>query len=1202
MAPSTLHPRRPCPVAPVALGVILAVFAVVVGARAQAKTSIVEPALCWPSVFFLVALTVAGHLSVTYHYRGKADAIDLFEAVLAPAIFVLPPAHVVVVAALAKAVSQATQHATLVKTGFNVAQWSAAAAAGSATFGALADPAPRTSAALPSLLLAMLVVVGVNLLALLTLFALLQPPPRRYWLKAHAPALALGGALASLVSLVWGVLFTATFAWAPAVAPLFLVPMVLLHRANHGYAVGRVEQQRLLLLQRATHALAIPADPRSGVPAFLAEVGAGFGGEAVDLVLPEDWGRWVLRQPGPNGVNPGQSKVHPAYGERWQADGRRTVAAVLLEAPSVRAGRPIAVRGRTEEPVLAELLAAEGWRDVLAAPLVQRDGRIAGLLCVYNPVTPAALPERELSVLQALADELGNAIERSDLLRAVAEERAKLAHIVEGNADGIATFAPDGRVHSWNPALERITGWPATLAVGTRGLELLQALDDTFQPVTVDGWDAEQATTAADIRIVRRDGEERWLSCSYSAERNGQGERAQRLILMARDVTELRRAQQVYNAETAVFAQIASGAPLPHVLRTLADAVAPTGSGLCCAVLLCSEQSGRGSEQSLRGSEQSGRGSEPSGGGSEQSGRGSEQSGRGSEQSGRGSEQSGQDAGEDQMLLWMAAATDPDLMEAMGELSTAPGWGCSAVAVRTGRFAQHPDPGPTEQPDAFDSTWEQRSRQHRVGACWAVPVQAPDGAGVLGVVTVLARGTLPAHAPQRELLDRAAQLTAIAVERSRWESRLAHQATHDDLTGLPNRALFLDRVQHALDRAGRDESLISLLFLDLDRFKAINDTLGHEAGDHLLMALGRRLVPLLRPGDTVARLGGDEFTILCDNVADPMHALGVAERVRSALAEPFLLGGSSVGMTASMGVATSRESGSAQGLINDADAAMYRAKERGGNRCESFEDIRREPAANRISTQDAMYRGLERAEFEVFYQPVVPLSDRSVLGAEALLRWRHPERGLLAPAAFIGLAESSGLIVPIGAFVLRTACLQARAWQLDAGPEVPSSMSINLSARQFSQPDLAAMVADALTGSGADPAGISFEITESAAMDDAAAAVATLHELKALGVGLIIDDFGTGYSSLTYLKRFPVDGLKVDQSFVSGLDSDVGDTAIVTAVIDLAHSLGIVAIAEGVETAAQLERLRALGCDCAQGYHIGRPRPAVELSLSRPSR
>ena len=1137
MAPPTFDSLRRQPTAPVGLGLFLAVLAIVVGTHTQGVADLVLPVPRWTSVFFLVALTIAGHLSATYLHRGKAVAIDLFEAVLAPAIFVLPPAHVIVVAALAKAISQATQRVPRVKAGFNVAQWSAAAAVGSATFAALADPVPRTAAALPALLVAMVVVVVVNLASLLMLFALLQPPPRRRWLMMQAPALALGCALASLISLVWGVLFTATFAWAPAVAPLFMVPLVLLHRANHNYALGRVEQERLLLLQRATHALATPADPRSGIPAFLAVVGAGFGAPAVDLILSEDWGGRVLRQPEPNDGGAGRAHVRARYGEGWQCDERRTVAAVLLDARTVQTGRPIAVRGRADEPELAEVLAAEGWRTVLAAPLMLRDGKTAGLLCIYNPMTPVTLPERELSVVQALADELSNAIERSDLLRAVAEERAKLAQIVEGTADGIATFAPDGRMHSWNPAMERITGWPAAAAVGTRGLELLQALDGAFQPIPAEGWDAGQPTPPADIRIVRSDREARWLSCSYSAESNGHGDLAKRLILMARDVTELRRAQQVFDAETAVFAQIAAGALLPHVLRTLAEAVAPTGSGLCCAVLLCE----------------------------------------------------GNDAGEDHLSLRMAAATDPDLMESMGELSAEPGAGCSVLAVRTGTFVQHP----------CAPNWDQRAREHGVGACWAVPVKGPDDAAVLGVVTVLARGAQPAQTPPRDLLDRAAQLTAIAVERSRWESRLAHQATHDDLTGLPNRALFLDRVQHALDRAGRDESLISLIFLDLDRFKAINDTLGHDAGDQLLRALGRRLVPLLRPGDTVARLGGDEFTILCDGVADARDALGVAERVRSAVAEPFLLGERAVCITASTGVATSSGPGSAQGLINDADAAMYRAKERGGNRCESFEDVRREPAAHRISTQDAMYRGLQHGEFEVFYQPVVCLADRAVLGTEALLRWHHPQRGLLKPAAFIGLAESSGLIVPIGAFVLRTACLQARAWQLDPGPHVPSSMSINLSARQFTQPDLAALVASALSESGADPAGISFEITESAAMDDAVAAVATLHELKELGVGLTIDDFGTGYSSLTYLKRFPVDGLKVDKSFVSGLDTDAGDTAIVTAVIDLAHSLGIVAIAEGVETAAQLERLRSLGCDSAQGYYLGRPTPAAELGLRR---
>jgi EAL domain-containing protein (putative c-di-GMP-specific phosphodiesterase class I) len=245
-----------------------------------------------------------------------------------------------------------------------------------------------------------------------------------------------------------------------------------------------------------------------------------------------------------------------------------------------------------------------------------------------------------------------------------------------------------------------------------------------------------------------------------------------------------------------------------------------------------------------------------------------------------------------------------------------------------------------------------------------------------------------------------------------------------------------------------------------------------------------------------------------------------------------------------------------------------------------------------MALQTAMHRGLERGEFEVHYQPLVSLVERRVTGAEALLRWRHPERGLLPPSEYIALAESNGLIVPIGEHVLRTACAQLMAWQEDTSAEHPQSMSINLSARQFMQTDLADMVSRAITDSGVAPASISFEITETSAMDDVGATVAAMEELKAIGVGLVIDDFGTGYSSLTYLKRFPVDGLKVDRSFVAGLGTDDDDSAIVTAVIDLAHSLGMVAVAEGVENAEQLERLRELGCDTAQGYHLGRPQPA----------
>jgi diguanylate cyclase (GGDEF)-like protein/PAS domain S-box-containing protein len=447
---------------------------------------------------------------------------------------------------------------------------------------------------------------------------------------------------------------------------------------------------------------------------------------------------------------------------------------------------------------------------------------------------------------------------------------------------------------------------------------------------------------------------------------------------------------------------------------------------------------------------------------------------------------------------------------------------------------------------------------------------------------------------------RMTQISAVGRDvtaRRRFEAALAHRATHDALTDLPNRTLLLDHLELAIARSDRDRTGIALLFLDLDRFKSVNDTLGHDVGDELLIAVAGRINDMLRPADTVARIGGDEFVILCEDIVDEHHAVSIAQRILSLIeATPFRLGDAEVSITASIGIALSAGGDGAhpEALLRDADAAMYRAKDLGRARLELFDESMRRRAAERLEIADELARALETDQIVVHYQPCVSLRTGRVTGVEALARWDHPDRGVLAPAEFIGLAEETGLIVGLGLRVLTDACAQAKSWADELGTEAPR-VHVNLSARQLTAPNLSLLVRGVLEGSGLPPQLLCLEITESVLMEDAPAVIDALRRLKDIGVLLAIDDFGTGYSSLSYLRRFPVDVLKVDQSFVDGLGPDPEDSAIVAAIVNLAATLELEAVAEGVETHEQLELLRALGCATAQGFIFAEPAPAAEL-------
>ncbi|WP_112808409.1 EAL domain-containing protein [Ensifer sp.] len=490
-----------------------------------------------------------------------------------------------------------------------------------------------------------------------------------------------------------------------------------------------------------------------------------------------------------------------------------------------------------------------------------------------------------------------------------------------------------------------------------------------------------------------------------------------------------------------------------------------------------------------------------------------------------------------------------------------------------------------------DPLWEdcrEVVRPYGFRACWSTPIHSRERK-VLGTFALYSEAVCVPDDQQKELIAMAAHLAGIAIERKQAEDRISFMAHHDALTGLPNRALFEEQVAEALETLRGTAQWAVLAFLDLDNFKLVNDTLGHAAGDELLKVTAVRMRASVRKSDMVVRVGGDEFILLLNGLpCERDIVLARLEDIRAAIAAPMQINGHSLQITCSMGVACFPNQGRTVGeLLANADMAMYRAKELGRNNLQVFTEEMAAKAHEKLLKQAELRQAIARDEFLLHFQPQLNLETGRVFAAEALLRWRHPERGMISPGDFIPLAEETGLIVPIGDWVLRAACRQCKAWHEAGLPLL--IVSVNVSARQFRERNWATRVEAVLAETGLAPRFLELELTESLIMQDVPGALATMHELEAIGVHLAIDDFGTGYSSLSALKRFPVRRLKIDRSFVEDIPADADDMAITAAIISLAQNLGLRVIAEGVETQAQVDFLRRSGCDEIQGYFFSRP-------------
>jgi diguanylate cyclase (GGDEF)-like protein/PAS domain S-box-containing protein len=711
----------------------------------------------------------------------------------------------------------------------------------------------------------------------------------------------------------------------------------------------------------------------------------------------------------------------------------------------------------------------------------------------------------------------------------LAESEARFRALVQHATDIIVVIDGSGRMTYISPAVDHVFGREADDLVGTGFVEYLDAGGVEQGRMLYERLLAHPDEPVNTEFHVFDGTSWRWVEATWTNQLHEQAVHG--IVGNLRDITDRKRAAAFAQAQTRVLELTLSGAPIPETLTVLVEALeeyVPDGAG------------------SIRM----------------------------------------YDPDQDTLVSVAAPSLPSEHIRAMTELTTIEDVQAAfgATGLRVTRDVATGGATPSVARLCI-------SRGLR--GLWSMPIRTPDGQDFLGVFSFFVRTVRDPQDDELEMLERARDLAAVALDRDARTKELGHLALHDTLTGLPNRALVQDRIDHALARLADiddDDATVAVLFVDLDRFKLVNDGLGHETGDELLVAVSERLTATVRRQDTVARFGGDEFVVLCEDLTQERQAIELAERTALAFAEPFALSRAEVTVSASIGIAvTDRGSDRAANLLQDADAAMYRAKRRGGGRHELFDEAMHTQAVSRLLTEHALRRALQHDELRVLFQPQFDLASGERVAVEALLRWNHPVRGLVLPGDFLRVAEETGIIVPIGEWVLARACELVRSSRADGPSAGGLPVSLNVSARQLQRPDFPDVVANVVRDYVVDPGLLCLEVAESALLDDLDATDAGLRALKALGVRLAIDDFGTGGSSLTYLRRFPFDELKIDHMFVEGLGRSAADDAIVAATIDMAHALGMAVSAEGVETEGQRARLCELGCDRAQGYHLGAP-------------
>ncbi|HEU5149503.1 MAG TPA: bifunctional diguanylate cyclase/phosphodiesterase [Iamia sp.] len=727
--------------------------------------------------------------------------------------------------------------------------------------------------------------------------------------------------------------------------------------------------------------------------------------------------------------------------------------------------------------------------------------------------------------------------------RALRASEHRWRTLLQNISDGVTVIGPDGRIKSTSGQVVTVLGYPTDSWVGRSFDELLHP-DDVARvaPLVRQVLDEPGHPVATEARVRHVDGT--WVDIWVNAVNLLDDPEVGGVVLTTRDITDQKRAESLVAGQTTILELIAGTTPLDDVLEAIAAMVEDHDPDSQVAVVLVDGPR-------LRPRARHGRG---------------------------------------------PAAV---LRAALGEVEVTPGLHDAEGAAHGVVLARHVDD------PAMSAVMRPALEAAGMQTVWWAPVVPADGDRAVAALVSFRRDRRPPSAHALRAAEIGCTLVAVALERHTAVTELAHRELHDGLTGLPNRTLLLDRLQTGLDRAQRTGAEVGVVYVDLDRFKLVNDTYGLVAGDGVLAEVADRLRRATRPDDTIARVGADEFVVVCARPGRAATVVALADRLRSALAEPFSPDRGELVLTASIGLALSAPGVDAATLVRQADAAMLRAKQRGRDRVEMYDPAMQASARERLSIAADLRRAIDRRQLRVVYQPIIELATGRIVGAEALCRWQHPERGRIAPEVFVPVAEESGAIRSIGAWVLTTALAEMGPLvRPGAGiaPEGVFELSVNLSARQLDDPALVAMVADALETHGWEPEDLCLELTETALTDDLDLASRALLALRASGVRIAVDDFGTGYSSLTHLQRLPIDVIKIDRSFVRGLgEAGSADRAsIVSAVVGIATAMGLESVAEGIESEAQLTALRDLACTRGQGYRFAAPlAPHVLLKMVR---